>query len=161
MWPQISCHFHYTKCFINIWGRMRIWGSHSKRLMWFNWSNQTGIRGQWLEMGWSQGSTKDVGGEGGSQKGRFLQAWEWGWLSVLERRLQSEMGLFHPRETLQEYQDGHVLPGSQGDKGCSPKGICHLSFLRRTHSDGYIEVPGAKWKCRPLTHKAGIISNYK
>lgn len=65
-------------------------------------------------------------------------------MSVLERRLESEVGFFHLRETSQEYQDGHVLPGSQGDAGCSPKDICHLSFLRRTRSHDYVAIPSAK-----------------
>lgn len=51
-------------------------------------------------------------------------------LSILERKLDSEVGLFYLRGV-----------AGQGDKGCSPKGICHLSSLRKTHSDIYTEVP--------------------
>lgn len=82
--------------------------------------------------------------QGSYRESGISKACRWGWVSILERRLDSEVGLFHLRDIT-----------GQGDKGCSPKGICHPSCSRRTHSDVYIEVPSAKRKCGPPTQEAG------
>lgn len=91
---------------------------------------------QQRERSWS-GAGEAQTTQRGHRKAGISKACRWGWEGSLERRLDLEMGSNSGRRH-KTIKIGTDLPVSQGDTGCSLKGICHLTCFRGTRKDGYI-----------------------